>query len=325
LPWFALHRLRRRSCGWILPARSRWPKSGTSVCWTTSDAVLNASNVDAFKQALRQFGYVEGQNLVIEYHSGEGHIERFSELAAEMVRLKVDIIVTRGTPAALAAKKATSTIPIVMASIGEPVETGMVASLAKPGGNVAGLSAFVTELTAKRIEIMREVVPQISRMGLLDNMGNGSAPAQWDQMRKAAVALGIQAELFDVRKPDDIEPAFNSAITERVDALSVGNDGVVIANRFRIAKLAARHRLPAIYATRELVDAGGLLSYATHYPDLYRRAAGYVDKIFKGAKAGDLPVEQPTKFELVINLNTAKALGLAIPPAILARADEVIE
>ena len=291
----------------------------------TTNATLNAANIEAFKQALRRLGYIEGQNLVIEYRSGDGHVNRFPELAAQMVRLNIDIIVTRGTPAALAAKKATATISIVMAAIGEPVETGMVASLARPGGNVTGLSAFVTELTAKRIEIMREAVPQISRIAMIDNMANGSVPAQWIEVKKAAAALGIQPQLHDVRKPEDIEPAFNSAIIQHADALSIGNDSVVIANRVQIVELAAKHGLPAIYATREFVDAGGLFSYAAHYPDLYRRAAIFVDKILKGAKPADLPVEQPTKFELVINLKAAKALGLTVPPILLAQADEVIE
>ena len=241
----------------------------------TTAATLNATNLDAFKQALRQLGYIEGQNLIVEYRSGDGHIERFPQLAAELVRLNVDIIITRGTPAALAAKKATATIPIVMAAIGEPVETGMVASLARPGGNVTGLSAFVTELTAKRIEIMREVIPQLSRMALIDNIANRGAPAEWDETKRAAVAFGIQPQLYDVRKAEDIERAFSSAIAQRVNALSVGNDSVVIANRIQVVQLAAKHRLPAIYATRDFVDAGGLLSYAPHYPDLYRRAAAY--------------------------------------------------
>jgi ABC-type uncharacterized transport system substrate-binding protein len=201
----------------------------------------------------------------------------------------------------------------------------MVESLARPGGNVTGLSAFVTELTGKRIEIMRELMPEMSRIALLDNMANSSVPPQWDEMQKAASVLGVQPQLCDVREPEEIEAAFNAAIAGRADALSVGNDSVVIASRRRIAELAAKHRLPTIYATREFVDAGGLLSYAPNYSDLYRRAASYVDKIFKGAKPGELPVEQPTKFELVINLRAARALGLAVPPSLLSRADEVID
>ena len=242
-----------------------------------------------------------------------------------MVRLKVDLIVTRGTPAALAAKNATATIPIVMAAIGEPVGTGMIVSLAQPGGNVTGLSAFVTELTAKRIEIMREIVPKIARMAMIDNMGNSSVPPQWDEMKRATLAFGIQPQLFDVRKPEDIGPAFDAAIAQQADALTVGTDSVFIASRPRVVELAAKHRLPAIYATREFVEAGGLLSYGAHYPDLYRRTASYVDKIFKGAKPGELPVEQPTKLELVINIKAAKALGLDVPFHIQQRADEMIE
>ena len=288
-------------------------------------AALNAANIDAFRKEMRRLGYAEGTNLVIEYRSGAGRPERFPDLAAELLRLNVDLIVTRGTPAVLAAKKATTTLPIVMAAIGEPLETGAVASLARPGGNVTGLSAFVTELTAKRVEIMREVLPALSRIALLDNMANGSVPAQWDEAKRAAAAFGLQAHLHDVRKPEDIEPAFGAIAAQRIDALLCGLDSVVIANRARVIELASGQRLPAIYASREFIEDGGLLSYGTHYGDLYRRAAIYVDKIFKGGKPAELPVEQPTKLEIVINLKTAKAFGLPIPPTLLARADEVIE
>jgi putative ABC transport system substrate-binding protein len=291
----------------------------------TTPAALNGANIAAFRQEMRRLGYAEGTNLVIEYRSGAGRPEQFPDLAAELVRLNVDLIVTRGTPAVLAAKKATTTLPIVMAAIGEPVETGAVASLAKPGGNVTGLSSFVTELTAKRVEIMREVLPAISRIALLDNMANGSVPAQWDEAKRASAAFGMQPNLHDVRKPEDIEAAFDAIAAQRNEALLAGLDSVVIANRARVIELAAKHRLPAIYASREFVEEGGLLSYGTHYGDLYRRAAIYVDKIFKGAKPADLPVEQPTKLEIVINLKSAKALGLTMPPSLLARADDVIE
>ena len=302
----------------------------TSKVWRvgmleTTSETLNAPNINAFRRGLRELGYVEGQNLIIEYRSGEGRIERFPDLAVELVRLKVDVLVTRGTPASLAAKNATTTIPIVMAAIGEPVGTGMVGSLAQPGGNVTGLSAFVNELAAKRIEIMREIVPKISRMAMIDNMGNASVPAAWDETKKATLAFGIQPLLYDVRKPEDIGAAFDAAVAQRADAITVGNDSVFITSRLRVVGLAAKHQLPAIYATREFVDAGGLLSYAAHYPDLYRRAASYVDKIFRGAKAGDLPVEQPTKLELVINIKAAKALGLDVPFQLQQRADEMIE
>jgi len=310
---------------WAMAARSENAKTWRIGVLDTTSAKLNAANIDAFRDALRALGYVEGQNLAIEYRSADGRPDRFADLAAELVRLEVDLIVTRGTPAARAARKATGTIPIVMAAIGEPVATGMVASLAHPGGNVTGLSAFVTELTGKRVEILRELVPKVSRIALLDNMTNGSVPAQWEATKKAAAALGIQTLLCDVRKLEEIEPAVNAALAQQIDALSVGNDAVVIANRGQVIALAAQRRLPAIYATREFVDAGGLISYATNYPDLYRRAASYVDRIFKGARPAELPVEQPAKFELVINLKAARAIALDVPTALLARADEVIE
>ena len=290
-----------------------------------TSAALNVRNIDAFRAGMRTLGYVEGQNLVIDYRSVDGRLERLPELVAELIRLKCDVMVTRGTPATLAAKDATPTIPIVVAAVGEPVETGMVQSLSRPGGNVTGLSAFTTQLAQKRIELLRELAPQISRIGYMSNMSNASVPAQWDEIKLAAQALGLDALMFDVRKPEDIAPSFDAATAKRVDGFAVGNDSVLIASRQRVTELAAKHRLLTIYSSREYVDAGGLIAYAAHYPDLYRRAAAYVDKIFKGAKPADLPVEQPTKFELAVNLKTAKAIGLTIPPTLLARADEVIE
>jgi putative ABC transport system substrate-binding protein len=291
----------------------------------TASAALNAANIAAFKSGMQQLGYIAGQNLVIDYRSPDGRLERLPELVAELIRLKCDVLVTRGTPSALAAKAATKTLPIVMASIGEPVEAGLVESLPRPGGNVTGMSAFTTQLTAKRIELLKELVPQIARIGFLDNISNLSVPAQWDETKLAAQALGLAAVMFDVRKPEDIAPSFDAAVAKRVDAFTVGNDSVTLASRREIVELAAKHRLPTVYATREFIDAGGLLSYAAHYPDLYRRAASYVDKIFKGAKPADLPVEQPTKLEIVINLKAAKTLGITVPGTLLARADEVIE
>ncbi len=291
----------------------------------TTPATINGKNIDAFRGGMRALGYVEGQNLRIDYRSFDGRIERLPQLAAELVSLRCDIIVTRGTPPALAARKVAGAIPIVMAAIGEPVESGMVESLARPGGNVTGLSAFVTQLTQKRIELLKELAPGIRRIGALDNIANLSVPAQWDETKAAAQALGIEAVLLDVRKPEDIAPSFDAAIAKGVDAFAVGNDSVVIASRVQITELAAKHRLPAIYASREYIDAGGLIAYAAHYPDLYRRAATYVDKIFKGTKPADLPVEQPTKLEIVVNLKVAKALGLTVPLTLLGRADEVIE
>jgi ABC-type uncharacterized transport system substrate-binding protein len=268
----------------------------------TTSAALNAANLNAFRQSLQQLGYIEGQNVAIDYRTGNGRTDRFPGLAAELVGLKADVIVTRGTPAALAAKGATGTIPIVMAAVGEPVGTGLVSSIARPGGNITGLSAFVTELTAKRIELLRETLPGMDRVSLLDNMSNLSVPAQWEETKKAARALGIEPQLLDVRRPEDLERAFDTASRQGGNSLAVGNDSVVLASRREVVALARKHRLPAIYATREFADAGGLISYGTHYPDLYRRAAIFVDKIFKGARPADLPVEQPTKLEMVVNL-----------------------
>jgi putative tryptophan/tyrosine transport system substrate-binding protein len=235
------------------------------------------------------------------------------------------VIVTRGTPAVIAAKNATTTIPVVMAASGEPLATGVIPGLAQPGGNVTGLSAFTNELIPKRIELLNMAVPDLTRIAFLQNMSNPVAPPQWEELNSAARSLRIEPLLLDVRKSEDVVRAFETARTQRVNALAVGNDTVTHANRSQIVELAAQHRLPAVYATREFVDAGGFMAYSVSYADLYRRAATYVDKIFKGAKPADLPVEQPTKFDLVINLRTAKALGLQIPDKLLVFADEVIE
>jgi putative ABC transport system substrate-binding protein len=289
----------------------------------TVSADRNRDNLDALMRGLRERGYVEGQNLRIEYRSADGRADRFLDLATELVHLPVDLIVTRGTPAAKAAKAATEMIPIVMAAIGEPL--GVVTSLARPGGNVTGLSAFVTELAGKRLELLKEARPSIVRVGFLQNIGNPAAPPQWEANQASAKALGLSAELFDVRTAQDISDAFAKIAKNRPDALSVGIDALTQSNAKAIVELAAAHKLLTAYPAREFVDVGGLLSYGPSYPDLYYRAAGLIDKIFKGAKPGDLPVEQPTKLELVINLKTAKTLGLEIPPNLLARADEVIE
>jgi putative ABC transport system substrate-binding protein len=289
----------------------------------TQSATLNPANLDAFRRGLRELGYSEDRNVVIEYRSADGRGEKFAELATELIRLKMDVIVTRGTPAVLAAMKATTTTPIVMAAMGEPLM--VVRSLAKPGGNVTGLSGYSTDLEAKRAEVLHEMVPTAARFGGLYNMGNPVVPPQWRELQTAARTLGLQAELLDIRNTDDIAPAFEKAIKQQIKALVVGVDALTQSNRKLIAGLAAKHRLPAIYVSREYVEAGGLIAYGPSYPDLYRRASTYVDKIIKGNKPADLPVEQPTKFELVINLKTAKALGLSVSPQMLARADEVIE
>jgi len=291
----------------------------------TLSARANADNFDAFRKALNGLGYVEGRNLEIKYLSADGQAERFPELAAELVAAKVDVIVTRGTPAVRAAKTASVTIPVVMAASGEPVTSGVVASLARPGANVTGLSAFTNELIPKRVELLTEILPAIKRIAFLQNMENPVSQTQWEELKAAAHSAHLEPLILDVRNSKELAPAFEVAVTQKVDALLVGNDSVTQANRRQIVELAANHRLPAMYAAREFVDAGGLIVYAVSYADLYRRAAIYVDKIFKGSKPDELPVEQPEKFELVISLKTAKALGLTVPPSLLARADEVIE
>jgi putative tryptophan/tyrosine transport system substrate-binding protein len=285
-------------------------------------AAQNAANLNALRKGLRDLGYVEGRNLVIEYRSADGRAERFPDLATELVRLKVDLIVTRGTPATNAAKSATETIPVVMAAM-RPL--AVVASLAQPSGNITGVTTFSTELTGKRIELLKELVPNLSRVALLHNMGNPAAPPEWEEVKTAARSLGLQSELLDVRSQGDLDRALELAARQRVDALVIGADGLTQMHQQTIVDLLARNRLPAAYPAREFVEAGGLIAYAVNYPDLYFRFASFVDKIFKGAKPGELPVEQPTKFELVINLKTAKALGLSIPQSILLRADEVIQ
>ena len=289
-----------------------------------TSAVINAANFEAFRQGLRALGYVEGKNLAIEYRSADGRDDRFRDLAAELVALKVDLILTRGTPAALAAKRATSGgIPVVITGVGDPIGQGIVASLARPGGNITGLSATVTEIYPKRVELLSELVPRATRIAVLFNMSNPAIPRQWLEVETAARALGLQAHLLDVRKVEDLRPAFDMATRQRAEALVVGLETLTLANAPLIVELAAKHRLPAMYASTEFV--GGLASYGVNYPDHYRRAATFVDKIFKGAKPADLPVEQPTKLELAINLKTARALGLAVPQTVLLQVDHMIE
>ena len=285
-------------------------------------AAQNAANLDALRKGLRELGYVEGRNLIIEYRSADGRAERFPDLASELVRLKVDLLVTRGTPAARAAKNATGTIPVVMATMGDP--RAIVASFARPGGNITGVTTFSTELQAKRIELLKELVPNLSRVALLHNMGNPAAPPEWEETKTAARSLGLQADLLDVRNQGDLRRAFELAVRQHVDALVIGADGLTQMHQQTIVDSVARSRLPAAYPAREFVEAGGLIGYAVNYPDLYFRFASFIDKIFKGAKPGELPVEQPAKFQLVINLKTARALGLTIPQSVLLRADEVI-
>jgi putative ABC transport system substrate-binding protein len=286
---------------------------------------LNRTNGDAFRQGLRELGYKEGQNLEIVYRSSDGRDERFPGLARELVSLKVDLIMTRGTPAALAAKTATGIIPVVMAASGDPVGSGIVASLARPGGNVTGLSSGITESYPKRIELLRDLLPGLKRIAAILNMGNPVIPPQWRIVEGSARSLGIEAQLLDVRRPEDIPKAFDAAARHRAEALVVGLDGVTQANLRPIAQLAARLRLPSIYPAKDYADVGGLMTYGSSDFHMYHRAATFADKILKGAQPADLPVEQPTRWELVINLKAAKALGLTISQSVLLRADHVIE
>jgi putative ABC transport system substrate-binding protein len=277
----------------------------------------------AFVHRLRELGWSEGRTVLIEYRWAEGRHDRAAEIAAEFVRLKVDVILTSGGVLP-AAKQATSTIPIVFAVANDPVGAGFVSSLARPGGNITGLSLQTTDLAAKRLELLREVVPGIRSLGVLANIGNAGAVPEIDEVQAAARILGLDVALIEMRRPEDIASAF-AAFKSGAEAIYVCTDPLVLAQRARINTLALAARLPTIYGPREHVEAGGLMSYGANFPDLFRRAADLVDKILRGAKPGDLPVEQPTKFDLVVNLTTAKALGLEIPPTLLARADEVIE
>jgi putative ABC transport system substrate-binding protein len=291
----------------------------------TTSTTGNAVNLAAFRQGLQEAGYVVGRNVVLEYRYAEGRPERFKELAAELVRLNVDVILTRGTPAVLAAKGATRTIPIVMAASGDPILSGIVPSLARPGGNVTGLSSITVEVNGKRLELLRALLPKLSRIAVLLNMDNPNNVLQRTEIESVGRTLGIQAQILDLRKAEDIAPAFDAAMRHKAEAMVVVIEAITQANLGPIVQLAARHRLPAIYASREFVDGGGLVAYGVNYADLYRRAARYVDKIFKGAKPADLPIEQPTTFELLVNRKTAQALGLTIPQSVLMRADQVIE
>ncbi len=281
--------------------------------------------VDAFRQGLRELGYVEGQNLVIEYRGAEGRDERLPDLAAELVRLHVDVLVAVGPIATRAAQHATRTLPIVMTGTADPVGAGFVASLARPGGNITGVSLLMAELPGKRLELLKETVPQSTRVAVLANPDNPVYEALRNNLTVAARALGLHLHVVEVHSADELDPAFAAVTREGADALMVLSDPALMDNlRGRVADLAATHRLPAMYNWKMYVEAGGLMSYGPSLPGIYRYAATYVDKILKGAKPADLPVEQPTKFELVINLKTAQALGVTIPPTLLFLADEVI-
>jgi putative ABC transport system substrate-binding protein len=277
-----------------------------------------------FVQRLRELGWIDDHTIAIQSRWAEGRPEQLAEIAVEFVRLKVDVIVATGTPPALAAKQATSVIPIVFVAAADPLGTGLVASLARPGGNITGLSSQFTDIGGKRLELLRGVVPGLRRLAIMGNIGNPAIKLELGEVQVAARTLGLQADILEIRRAEDIAPAFD-ALKGRAEALYVATDLLIVANRIRINTLALNTRLPTTYNSREYVELGGLMSYGPNFASMFRRAADLVDKILRGAKPGDIPVEQPTKFDFVINLTTAKTLGLEIPPTLLARADAVIE
>jgi putative ABC transport system substrate-binding protein len=312
------------AAAWPLAARAQQTGKVPTIGFLGANPSIDSNRIAAFVQGLRELAWIDGRNLAIEYRWAEGRNERNAENAAELVRLKVDVIVTEGTPSTLAAKQATAVIPIVFAAAGDPVGTGLVASLARPGGNVTGLSSQTAETAGKRLELLREIVPGLGRLAIMGNVGNPISVLEFGEAQAAARALGLEVTTAELRRAEDISPAFD-ALKGRADALYVCVDPLVATHRIRINILAVAARLPTIYLFREFVETGGLMSYGPNVLDMFRRAANFVDKILRGAKPADLPVEQPTKFDLVINLTTAKALGLTIPEPFLLRADEVIE
>ena len=298
--------------GWLAPA---FPPSSSG---------LSNPNIEGFLQGLKELGYVEGKNIVIEYRWADGKRERLSDLAAELVTLKVDVIVARNTPATLAAQRATTTIPIVMVGPGDPVRLGLVASLARPGGNITGLSLLATELTGKRLELLKEAFPKIARVAVLWNSGDSAMTLRVKEAETSAQALGVTLQRVGVQDPNDFERAFSTMSSQAADALLVTLDTFTALHQKRILEFAAKYRLPAMYERIDFVEAGGLMTYGPSLSEIFRRAAVFVDKILKGTKPADLPVEQPMKFEFVINLKTAKQIGVTIPPNVLVRADRVI-
>jgi len=311
------------AAAWPLAARAQ-QKLRTIGFSGQSTRSAESELVAAFTQRLRELGWIEGRTITIEYRWSEGRAERFAQIAAEFVRLKVDVIVISGTPQVLATKQATSVIPIVFARVGDPVANGLVASLGRPGGNVTGLSSQSDELAGKRLELLREVVPSLRRVAILANVGNPLSVMELGEVQAAARMLGLEFDALEIWRAEDIAPAFE-AIKGRTQALYVCPDGLVDANKIRINTSALGARLPTMHGYREYVEAGGLMSYGANLPDMYGRAADYVDKILRGAKPGDIPVEQPTKFDLIVNLTTAKALGVELSPTLLAHANEIIE
>jgi len=304
-------------------AQAQQPKKVPRIGYLGS--VSSSDRIDAFRQGLRELGYVDGKNIIIEWKSAEGKLDRLPGLAADLVRLKVDVIVTAGGIATRPAKEATSRIPIVMTNEGDPVGTGFVASLARPGGNITGLATLRSELSGKRLELLKEIVPKLSRVAILGSSTNPGNAELLKETELAAGAFGVKLQYLDVRGANDLETAFREAGTGRADAILVLAGPVFSIRRTEVIQLAIKSRLPAIYDRRDFGEAGGLMTYGASVADLDRRAATYVDKILKGAKPADLPVEQPTKFEFIINLKAAKQIGLTIPPNVLVRADRVIK
>jgi putative ABC transport system substrate-binding protein len=327
-------RIRRRefialaggAAAWPLAARAQQPANVPRIGFLgNSTAALEANLIGPLRDGLRDLGYQEGRNIEVVFRWAEGKYERFPALIAELIAAKVDVLVTAGTPATQAIKKATATVPLVMIAVGDPVGTGIVPSLARPGGNITGLSSIAPDLEGKRLELLREFVPRLSHVAFFLNPANAFHTVSMRQALFAAQALNIKLQPHEVRKSEDLDAAFATIVKEKPDALLILADRVFLHNRQRMMDFATQQKLPSVNAYRELVEAGGLMSYGPSYEDMHRRAAIYVDKILKGAKPADLPIEQPTKFSLFLNLKAAKALGLTVPPTLLARADEVIE
>jgi putative ABC transport system substrate-binding protein len=313
------------AAAWPLAARAQQPGKLPTIGFIGAETPSAGGQLlAAFVARLSELGWVDGRNVAIEYRWAEGRNEPLAEFAAEFVRRKVDVIVTGATPPTIAAKQATSIIPIVFAATGDPIGTGLVASLARPGGNITGLSLQQSDIAGKRLELLREVVPGLRRLAIMANSNNAAAVSDMRDAQATARTIGLDIVTPEIRRPEDIALAFDM-LKGNAEAIYVCNDPLVATNRVRLSTLAASLHLPTMYGARNHVEVGGLMSYGANYSDLFRRAGNYVDKILRGAKPADLPVEQPTKFDLVINLTTAKALGLTVPPGLLVAADEVIE
>jgi len=323
--------VRRREFIGLVAGAAAWPltanaqRAGGKIVTIGILAIESWPPIDTFRQALNDLGYIEGKNLRFEYRYAGGHNERLPKLANDLVGLNVDVILTWGTDAVLAAKQATTTIPIVMGTVGDPVGSGIVTNLALPGGNVTGCSSRAAELQAKRLQLLKDVVPGISQVAILFNPRNHRMPLALESARKGAQMLHVSLAVYEVHDTATLDAAFVTLTKDRPDAFMVPADTFLVSQRSRIAQFAIENKLPSVYTFREYIEAGGLIAYMPNFHDLFRRAANYVDKILKGAKPGELPIEQPTKFHLLINLNTARALGLTVPSRLLASADEVIE